>query len=254
MIAIISPAKSMNMETSKEVKLQSQPFFLSEAKAVNKQLRQLSASDLAVLMDISPKLAQLNYERNQIWSFAPEANPYKQAILAFTGDVYQGIQADTFTKQQLEVAQDHIRILSGLYGLLRPMDMIQAYRLEMGTRIEIGKAADLYGFWSEKVTNQLNKDLGETGNVLINLASNEYFKVLNSKKIKARIITPVFKDQKNGQYKIISFFAKKARGLMSRFIVENNISDPENLKAFDSEGYYFRPEFSNENDWVFTRE
>lgn len=254
MIAIISPAKSMNMETSKEVKLQSQPIFLSEAQAVNKQLRQLSASDLAVLMDISPKLAQLNYERNQIWSFAPEANPYKQAILAFTGDVYQGIQADTFSEQQLEVAQDHIRILSGLYGLLRPMDMIQAYRLEMGTRIEIGKAADLYAFWSEKVTSQLNKELSETGNVLINLASNEYFKGLNSKKIKARIITPVFKDQKNGQYKIISFFAKKARGLMCRFIVENNISDPENLKAFDSEGYYFRPEFSNENDWVFTRE
>ncbi len=253
MIAIISPAKSMNMEGMVATATQTKPMFLSDARIINQHLRQLSAAELASLMDISPKLAQLNYERNQIWSFSSKVNPEKQAVLAFSGDVYQGMQAEKFSEEELAFAQQHIRILSGLYGLLRPLDMIQAHRLEMGTRIEIATQPDLYAFWSEKITSQINKELRKNGKMLINLASNEYFKAVDSKKIEGRIISPVFKDMKNGQYKIISFFAKKARGLMCRFMTENALTNPEDLKAFDLEGYFFRQELSNENEWVFAR-
>ncbi|HCR90260.1 MAG TPA: peroxide stress protein YaaA [Prolixibacteraceae bacterium] len=254
MILVISPAKSLDFETPATTVLFSLPQFLEEAEIVNQKLRSLSAKKLAKLMDISPKLAELNFERNQLWSHQNPENPLKPAVLAFTGDVYQGMQADRFSEKQLEIAQKKIRILSGLYGLLRPLDLIQAYRLEMGATIAIQRKKDLYAYWTAKVTEQLQKELNAGDKVLVNLASNEYFKVVNTKKLDARIITPVFKDLKNGEYKIISFFARKARGLMCRFVVENNISKPEEMKAFDLEGYYFNSGLSNGDEWVFTRD
>lgn len=254
MILVISPAKSMDFDVASPVNTHTTPRFIDEAAIVNKKIKTLSAKKLAQLMDISPKLAELNYERNQLWSHNNFDNPLKPAVLAFTGDVYQGMQADRFSEVQLLAAQEKIRILSGLYGLLRPLDLIQAYRLEMGTSIAIQRKKNLYAFWSEKITNQLQEDLNETGNVLVNLASNEYFKAVNAKKLNARIITPEFKDLKNGQYKMISFFAKRARGLMCRFVVENNITNPEEMKAFDLDGYYYNVDLSKENEWVFTRD
>lgn len=254
MILVISPAKSMDFSVAGNTNTHTTPQFIDEATVVNKKIRALSAKKLADLMDISTKLAELNFERNQLWSHDDPGNPLKQAVLAFSGDVYQGMQADRFSEDQLLFAQEKIRILSGLYGLLRPLDLIQAYRLEMGTSIAIQRKKNLYDFWSEKITSQLQEDLNQTGNVLVNLASNEYFKAVNAKKLKARIITPEFKDLKNGQYKMISFFAKKARGLMCRFVIENSISNPEEMKAFDLDGYNFNPGLSKDNEWVFTRD
>ena len=254
MILVISPAKSMDFENPVPAVSFSSPLFLKEAEVVNQKLRSFSAGQLAKLMDISPKLAELNFERNQQWSHQNTDNPLKPAVLAFTGDVYQGMQANRFSAEQLTVAQQKIRILSGLYGLLRPLDPIQAYRLEMGTSISVQRTKDLYAYWSEKITNQLQHELNLNGKILVNLASNEYFKTIDTKKLDARIITPVFKDMKGNQYKIISFYAKKARGLMCRFVVENNISDPEEMKAFDMDGYYYNTEASSENEWVFVRD
>ncbi len=254
MILVISPAKSMDFETPANTGQSSLPQFLDDAKVINQKLRGLSANKLAKLMDISPKLAELNFERNQLWSHQNLGNPLKPAVLAFTGDVYQGMQADRFSEQQLKIAQERIRILSGLYGMLRPLDLIQAYRLEMGTPIAILRKKDLYAYWAGKVTEQLQQELNADDKILVNLASGEYFKVVNTKKLDARIITPVFKDLKNGQYKIISFFAKRARGLMCRFVIENNISNPEEMKAFDLEGYYFNSGLSDEKEWIFTRD
>lgn len=251
---VISPAKSLNIDASASTSKSTQPIFTKEASVINKKLRSFSAKELGKLQSISPKLAQLNFERNQLWTETPSAECTKQAILAFSGDVYQGMQAENFTNKQLDIAQEKIWILSGQYGMLRPLDLIQAYRLEMGTKLPIAGKKDLYQFWTEKVTDQLKSELTESGNVLINLASNEYFKVLDKKKLDAEIITPTFKDLKNGQYKMISIYAKKARGMMCRFVVENKISDPEEMKAFDLDGYYFNPGLSKGNDWVFTRE
>jgi cytoplasmic iron level regulating protein YaaA (DUF328/UPF0246 family) len=205
-------------------------------------------------MDISPKLAELNYQRFQAWSlpFTPE-NSW-QAVLMFNGDVYQGLKAETFSTTEFETAQANLRILSGVYGLLRPLDLIQPYRLEMGTNIAIARKKNLYEFWKPKITSKLNAELAETGQKeLINLASNEYFSALDTKKLKARIITPTFKEHKDGQYQMVSFFAKKARGLMSRFIIQNQITDPEEIKAFDLEGYFFNNQLSKGDNWVFTR-
>lgn len=254
MIIILSPAKSLDFEPLNRTLKTTTPAFIQEASVVNEELRKLSSDKLADLMGISPKLAMLNFERNQIWT--PDTNPQKSkpAMLAFSGDVYQGLQAENFSDEQMAIAQQRIRILSGLYGILRPLDLIQAYRLEMGTDLSIKQKKDLYAYWTDRVTQALNDELLQSGNTLINLASNEYSKVVNTQKLSARIINPSFKDYKNGQYKIISFFAKRARGLMSRFVIENNITNPEEMKAFDLEGYYFNPKLSKENDWIFTRE
>ena len=205
------------------------------------------------LQGISKKLANLNVDRNLLWEtpFSPENA--KQAILAFNGDVYDGINATAFSEEELKIAQEKIRILSGLYGILKPLDLMQAYRLEMGTKLSFGKYENLYKFWQQKITKTLNNELKEKGGVLINLASQEYFKAIDTSKLNAEIITPEFKDNKDGNYKMISFFAKKARGLMCRFIVQNNISNPEELKAFDLNGYYFNNQLSKGNNWVFTR-
>jgi hypothetical protein len=227
---------------------------LKEARKINRELKKLSPKDLSGLMDISDSLGELNFMRNKKWKtpFTPENA--KQAVLAFTGDVYQGLEAWKFSENEFDVAQEKLRILSGLYGLLKPLDLIQAYRLEMGTKFPVNGSENLYGFWQDKITKAINKELKQAGGPLINLASNEYFKAVDTKKMKAEIISPAFKDLKDGEYKIISFFAKKARGLMSRFIIQNDINNPEDLKAFDSDGYYFNNELSKGKDWVFTRD
>jgi len=217
-------------------------------------MKKKKSAQLAKLMDISPKLAELNFQRFQTWAlpFTPE-NSW-QSVLMFNGDVYQGLKAENFSASDFEIAQQKLRILSGVYGLLKPLDLIQPYRLEMGTNVSVARKKNLYDFWKAKITTKLNQELEQTDQkLLINLASNEYFSAIDTKKLKARVITPSFKKNKNGKYQMVSFFAKRARGLMSRFIIQNNISDPEELKAFDSEGYYFNNQLSGVNDWVFTR-
>lgn len=255
MLIVISPAKTLDFETPTVTNLNSDIEFLSESKQLIRELRKLKVDDIKDLMSISPKLAQLNFDRIHEWNPPFTAENAKQALLAFKGDVYTGIDAATFTDKDFERAQTDLRILSGLYGVLKPMDLIQAYRLEMGKKLENKKGKDLYTFWGDKITKSINASLKEDGHKeIINLASNEYFKSINKKKLKAEIITPVFKDLKNGQYKMISFFAKKARGLMTRFIIQNEITNAEDLKAFDSEGYIFNPGLSKEKELVFTRD
>ena len=253
MLVVISPAKSLNFKTKPNTNQHTQPDFLNEAQRINAQLKKLKADDLIKMQGISQKLANLNVDRNLLWKTPFSPDNAKQAILAFNGDVYDGINASTFSEEEFKIAQEKIRILSGLYGILKPLDLMQAYRLEMGTKLSFGKYENLYQFWQQKITTTINNELKEKGDVLINLASQEYFKAIDAKRLKAEIITPEFKDNKDGKYKMISFFAKKARGLMCRFIVQNNISNPEELKAFDLEGYYFNNQLSKENNWVFTR-
>ncbi len=254
MLAIISPAKSLDFDSPSVTKIHTQPAFLKEAKTINQALKKLSPADLSDLMSISPKLGELNFHRNQQWQPPFDEKNAKQAVLAFTGDVYQGLDAPSLSEKELEQVQQKVRILSGLYGLLNPLDLIQAYRLEMGTRLGVDGAENLYAFWREKLTPKLNKELKAAGGPLINLASNEYYKAIDAKKIEADIITPAFKDLKNGKYKVISFYAKKARGLMCRFIAKNELTKAEDLKAFDLDGYYFNNELSKGNNWVFTRD
>jgi hypothetical protein len=206
-------------------------------------------------MDISPKLAQLNQDRFLLWQpeFTPETA--RQALFAFRGDVYDGMDADTFSTDDTLAAQQHLRILSGLYGVLRPLDLMHPYRLEMGTDIKIGRNSNLYEFWQKKITARIRKDLDESdSNLLINLASVEYFKAIDAKKLKVEIVTPEFRDLKNGEYKMVSFWAKRARGMMTRFILQNKINSTEQLQGFDSEGYYFNHHLSKPMRPVFTRE
>lgn len=254
MLIVISPAKTLYNQAPVHFGKSSDIVFLGEARKVVSVMKKKKPAQLAELMDISPKLAELNYQRFQNWS--PEFTPENswQSVLMFNGDVYQGLQAETFTPEDFDFAQNHLRILSGVYGLLKPLDRIQPYRLEMGTSVAIGTKKNLYDFWKTKITARINNELAQQEQkILINLASNEYFSAIDPKKAKARIITPSFKENKNGQYQMVSFFAKRARGLMSRFIIQNRISNPEDLKAFDLEGYYFNNQLSKENDWVFTR-
>lgn len=254
MIIVISPAKSLYERCPINFEKYTEVDFLPEAEKIVSILKKKKPAQLARLMDISPKLAELNFQRFQAWSlpFTPE-NSW-QAVLMFNGDVYQGLKAETFTDNDFGIAQQKLRILSGVYGLLKPLDLIQPYRLEMGTNLPVARKKNLYDFWKVKITAKLNQELEQNGQkLLINLASNEYFSAIDTKKLNASVITPSFKENKDGKYQIVSFFAKKARGLMSRFIIQNNISDPEEMKAFDLEGYYFNNQLSGENDWVFTR-
>ena len=204
-------------------------------------------------MKISDKLAGLNLARYLSWRTPFNLNNAKQAILAFKGDVYTSLNAETLNQDGLMFCQQCMRILSGLYGVLKPLDLIQPYRLEMGTRLKTSRGSNLYQFWANQLTLAIESEPELADGVLVNLASHEYFKALNSDKLNARIITPVFKDWKNGQYKIISFYAKKARGLMSRYIIDNALNKPDDLKAFDSDGYQFQPQMSNGDQWVFIR-
>jgi hypothetical protein len=254
MIVIISPAKSLYSHCPVSFETHSLADFLPEAEKIVSVLKKKKPVQLADLMGISPKLAELNHQRFQAWTipFTPE-NSW-QAVLMFNGDVYQGLKAETFSASEFETAQKQLRILSGVYGLLKPLDLIQPYRLEMGTNVSVARKKNLYEFWKSKITTKLNQDLEESGQkILINLASNEYFSAIDTKKLKARIITPAFKEHKNGQFQIVSFFAKRARGLMSRFIIQNNISDPDEIKAFDLEGYYYNNDLSKGDNWIFTR-
>lgn len=254
MIVVISPAKTLDYESPLPTEKHTQPEFLDDSQELIYTLRNYTPEDIGQLMSVSDKIAQLNYERFTDWSLPFSADNARPALLAFKGDVYDGLRAYEFGEDDFDYAQNHLRMLSGLYGLLKPLDLMQAYRLEMGTKLKNERGKNLYEFWGDSITDKLNDELGnEDGNILINLASNEYFKSVNKKKLNARIVTPVFKDWKNGQYKIISFYAKKARGMMSRYIIENRLQNPEELKNFDVAGYAFNPELSKPNDWVFTR-
>ena len=255
MIIILSPSKSLDTSTPISSKVPcTLPGFLKEAESISQILKKLHASDLMELQGISEKLARTNVDRNLLWQIPFTRENARQAILTFNGDVYEGLQATSFSEKELELTQYNIRILSGLYGLLKPLDLMQAYRLEMGTKLSIGNSKDLYDFWSGKITAKVNSDLEKAGGTLINLASKEYSDVIDFKSIKGEVITPVFKEYKGNNYKIISIFAKRARGLMTRFIITNMISNCEDIKAFDMEGYQFNNKLSIKNNWVFTRD
>ncbi len=255
MLIVISPAKTLDFETPPITEQFSQPAYLEQSHTLIDTLQTLSVQDVASLMKLSDKLASLNVARFNSWKPPFSLDNAKQALLAFKGDVYTGLDAESLSEDDISYAQQHLRILSGLYGVLQPLDLIQPYRLEMGTKLENPGGKDLYQFWDLTLCQRLNDELSSAAEpVLINLASNEYFKAVRSKQIKARIITPQFKDWKNGQYKMISFYAKKARGLMSRFIIQNRLEDPEQIKQFDLEGYRFAPEQSQGDDWVFLRD
>jgi cytoplasmic iron level regulating protein YaaA (DUF328/UPF0246 family) len=255
MLAVISPAKTLDFETPAPTHKHSLPVFLEESKELIGALRQQSPADIAALMKISSKLADLNYQRYAEWKTPFTANNAKPAMLAFKGDVYIGLDGNSYSERDYSWAQKHLRILSGLHGILKPLDLIQPYRLEMGTRLRNGNGQDLYQFWGDKVTQELNVALAEqTQPILVNLASNEYFDVLDPSHIDARIITPTFKDLKNGRYKFMSFYAKQARGLMSSYLVKNRVSTLKALKAFDWRGYYYSEDLSRGDEWVFLRD
>lgn len=255
MLMVVSPAKNLDYETPPSTKQSTQPDLLDQAEILMQDLRKLAPQDLSQLMSISDKLGTLNFDRNQAWAQPFTTDNAKQAVLAFNGDVYSGLDAPNFTAADFKYAQKHLRILSGLYGLLKPLDLMQAYRLEMGTKFANQRGANLYEFWGEIVTEALNQQLKKNkSEILLNLASNEYFKVVKPKLLNAEIIAPAFKDWKNGQYKIISFYAKKARGLMAAYVIKNQITDAESLKKFDSDGYYYNTDLSTDKQWVFTRD
>lgn len=254
MLSVISPAKTLDFETPATTALHTQPDYLERSQELIEILRDYSPQRLSELMGISDKLAGLNAARFADWAppFTPENA--KPAAQAFQGDVYVGLEAAGFDEDDNAFAQEHLRILSGLYGLLRPLDLIQPYRLEMGTKLENRAGKDLYAFWKPLLTAELDQAVAASGSpVLVNLASNEYFKAIDGRKLKARVITPVFKDEKNGKLKIISFYAKKARGLMAAWMIRQRLEEPEQLKAFDVAGYRFDAGLSEGDTLVFTR-
>ena len=254
MLIFLSPAKSLDFKTPPHVAAFSQPAFLKHSETLIKQLRKLSPADIANLMDLSDPLALLNFNRYADWSLPFSPDNAKQAILAFDGDVYDGFAAKNLSADDLEFAQKQVRILSGLYGMLKPLDLMQPYRLEMGTKFANKAGKDLYTFWGETLLASINAELAEMPRpVAVNLASEEYFKAAVGRKINGQVIQPVFEDWKGGKYKIISFYAKRARGLMSRFATVNRLSEPEGLKDFDYDGYGFEPTVSDEKSWVFRR-
>lgn len=255
MLIVLSPAKTLEINNACKAPQKSQPEYKKQAGELVSKLKEYNQQELMDLMNISDKLAELNHARFKQWSKNPPDELSASAICAFKGDVYTGINVEDWQKADFEFAQEHLRILSGLYGVLRPMDSIAAYRLEMGTKLQTTRGENLYEFWDDTIAKNINKQLQNQGDeLLINLASNEYFKSIKKDKLKARVITPVFKDFKNGKYKIISFYAKKARGLMSRFIIKNKLSDPEDIKKFNEDGYYYNDKLTKGNQWVFTRD
>lgn len=255
MLMVISPAKTLDYDTPPATARFTQPQFLDHAQELIGQLREMSPQQIGELMHLSDKLAALNVARYGSWH--PDFTPTnaKQALLAFKGDVYTGLDAEDFSEADFDFAQDHLRMLSGLYGVLRPLDLMQPYRLEMGTKLANPRGNNLYEFWGERISGWLNEALAAQGDeILLNLASNEYFGAVKRKALNARIIDTEFKDLKNGQYKIISFYAKKARGLMARYVIKERISDPEQLKAFDYQGYRYSAEHSKPDSLVFLRD
>ena len=254
MIILLSPAKTLDFESPSITEVCTQPDFLKFSKYLMNGLSKLSPEKIGELMSISPKLAELNQQRFQDWTAKHDKKSSKQAILAFKGDVYEGLKAWDFDAEDFEFAQKHLRILSGLYGLLRPLDLIQPHRLEMGTAYANPVGKNLYAFWGDRLSDGLNKDLKDSGSdLLVNLASQEYFKSVQEKKLKGKILTPVFKDEKNGHFKIVSFYAKKARGLMSSFLIRNRIDYLEGMFDFSEAGYRFSTKDSTELAPVFLR-
>tara|TARA_B100000676_G_C18057389_1_gene835407 strand:+ start:920 stop:1690 length:771 start_codon:yes stop_codon:yes gene_type:complete len=254
MLALVSPAKKLDFTETISPIIFSQPVFLERSAILVEQAKKLSQSELARLMKLSDKLTDLNYHRFRAFSPPFTLSNAKQAVLAFRGDTYVGLDATSLSEDDLVYAQDHLRILSGLYGILRPLDLIQPYRLEMGSRLPNPEGNDLYEFWGDDIAHAIDTSL-ETHKepVVINLASNEYFKAARSNVINKRVITPVFKEVKNGISKVLGIFAKRARGSMARYIIRNRIEDPENLKKFTSDGYAYQEDMSSEDTWIFTR-
>jgi len=254
MLIVISPAKTLDFETKPVAKKATQPQFLDQSQELINTLQGYSSARIGKLMGISQKLSVLNRERFQAWSRPFKKSNAKQAVLAFKGDVYQGLDAESFSEEDFAYAQDHLRILSGLYGALRPLDLIQPYRLEMGTKLKNQAGHNLYDFWGDDITKKLNQQLKKAkSDTLLNLASNEYFKSVNKKELKAEIVTPVFKDWKNGKYKMISFFAKKARGQMSAWVIQNQVEKVADLKKYKVAGYKYSAKESEPNGPVFLR-
>ena len=254
MLAILSPAKTLDYETPLKTKLNSQPIYGRESNQLIKTLRTFEPFEVASLMKISDKLADLNHKRYVEWRNKPAESKTRPAALAFKGDVYQGLEAESFNDNDLKFAQRHLRILSGLYGLLRPLDVIQPYRLEMGTKLKTSKGQNLYDYWGTKLTNGLNEALKESQEgTLVNLASNEYFGAVQPKLLEGSLLNIGFKEKRNGQLKFVSFSAKKARGLMAKFIIKERLKNPDDLKNFDLEDYKFNKKLSSELDWTFSR-
>ncbi len=254
MLLVISPAKTLDYETKPKTKTFTLPDYLDESQLLIDRARLWSALDIAELMQVSMKLAELNFDRFEAWHTPFTPQNAKQAVLAFKGDVYTGLDAESFKAADFKFAQQHLRILSGLYGLLRPLDLMQPYRLEMGRKVDTGRGKNLYEFWGSEITEGLNQQLKRLKSpYLINLASSEYFKAVKPKLLDGEIITPEFKDWKNGQYKMMGVYAKKARGQLSRFVIQNQLTEPEAMKEFNVDGYGFNEKMSSGNKWVFTR-
>ena len=254
MLTLISPAKTLDYETPTVTDSFSQPRHLTQSRKLVRRMRQFSGEELSGLMNVSNNIAELNQKRFKQWKTPFKPENARQAMFAFKGDVYIGLDAYSMTQQNTEFAQEHLRILSGLYGLLRPLDLIQPYRLEMGTRVDTEAGKNLYQFWNDQITKTLNQELRKSkSDTLVNLASNEYFKAIKPKLLKAEVITPVFKDYNKNDYQVIGFFAKKARGLMARYIIDNEIDDPVELQSFAAEGYAYNAAMSKPGEWVFTR-
>ncbi|WP_455913177.1 peroxide stress protein YaaA [Pseudomonas syringae] len=255
MLMVISPAKTLDFETPPTTKRHTLPQFLDHSQELISQLRDLTPAQIGELMHLSDKLSGLNAARFGSWDPAFTPKNAKQALLAFKGDVYTGLDADTLSGPDLTYAQKHLRMLSGLYGLLRPLDLMQPYRLEMGTKLANARGKDLYAFWGDRISEWLNDALKEQGDdVLLNLASNEYFSAVKRPALNARVIETEFRDQKNGHYKIISFYAKKARGMMTRFVISERISKPKDLAQFDAHGYRYSKELSSQDKLIFLRD
>ena len=254
MITVISPAKKLDYESSICTEEFTIPEGLDRSEKLINKLQRSSKKAISTMMDVSDNLTELNMQRYSEWTADLTQGETRQPLLAFKGDVYQGMKNEALTPDDLRFAQDHLRILSGLHGLLRPLDLMKPYRLEMGTKLAVSGKKDLYGFWGDEITDRLNAALEASGNdTLVNLASGEYFKAVNTKKLNAKIITPVFKDMKNGQLKVIFLYAKQARGMMAGYILRNRINNAEDLKGFEDGGYRFTQDLSDETTWVFTR-
>jgi cytoplasmic iron level regulating protein YaaA (DUF328/UPF0246 family) len=254
MLFLLSPAKKLDYDSPLHVDLHSQPLFVQRAAALIKVLKTKSADDIAALMDLSPALAELNVRRYAAWKPTFTQENARPAVLAFNGDVYEGLQARSLSPAQLQWAQEHVAILSGLYGVLRPLDLIQPYRLEMGARLQTSKGKNLYAFWGEDIAAYLNERLeGARKPVVVNLASEEYFKSVDLKTLQARVVQCVFQEWKGGAWKVINFYAKRARGLMTRYAIQHKIATPERLQAFDSEGYGYDAAASTPDKLVFRR-
>ena len=255
MLALLSPAKTLDYDSALPTDFHTLPRLLQHSQELILDCQKLSATEIASLMSVSEKIAQLNVARFQDWQSDFNLANARQALFAFKGDVYTGLDAYHLNHPQIELAQQQLRMLSGLYGLLRPLDLMMPYRLEMGTKLRNTRGHNLYEFWGDIITHQINADLVDTeSELLVNLASDEYYKAVKEKQIQAQVIKPVFLDQKNGKYKVISFYAKKARGLMARFMIENRLQSADDLKAFNSEGYYFDADNSTAQELVFKRD